>query len=250
MKESILKVCPICGKELKISKLQCTECDMEYSGNFNMSVFFKLEDAEIEFIKEFLKNEGNLSKIQKDSGRTYANVKSLINNINIKLGLIKEKKENVDMGFFDQKNETGIIKVIQDKFLECGGVSKMPMLKGNPLDIWVASSGNGVENSGFPALVCEWHILEAIVKKANELGGIMYRGDAAAQKGAKIGSAELPLDTIEAFISIEFYGGSLGTSTTRRSTYYAAILAWAGIVENHRSKGNGGYISVNPQFRS
>ena len=135
MKESILKVCPICGKELKISKLQCTECDMEYSGNFNMSVFFKLEDAEIEFIKEFLKNEGNISKIQKDSGRTYANVKSLINNINIKLGLIKEKKENVDMGFFDQKNETGIVKVIQDKFLECGGVSKMPMLKGNPLDI-------------------------------------------------------------------------------------------------------------------
>ena len=118
----------------------------------------------------------------------------------------------------------------------------MPMLKGNPLDIWVASSGNGVENSGFPALVCEWRILEAIVKKANELGGIMYRGDAAAQKGAKIGSAELPLDTIEAFISIEFYGGSLGASTTRRSTYYAAILAWAGIVENHRSKGNGGYI--------
>ena len=54
----------------------------------------------------------------------------------------------------------------------------------------------------------------------------------------------------KSFISIEFYGGSLGASTTRRSTYYAAILAWAGIVENHRSKGNGGYISVNPQFRS
>ena len=86
-----------------------------------------------------------------------------------------------------QKNQTGIIKVIQDKFIECGGKSKMQMLKGDPLDIWVASSGEGILNSGYKNLVCEWYILEAIVKKANELGGIMYRGDSAAQNGAKIG---------------------------------------------------------------
>ena len=125
----------------------------------------------------------------------------------------------------------------------------MPMLKGEPLDIWLSSSGNGIENSGYSKLVCEWHILEAIVKKANELGGTMYRGDSAAQNGAKIGSSELPLDTIDSFISLEFYGSSIGSSTIRRSTYYAAILAWAGIVENHRSKGKGGYIVVKPGFK-
>ena len=96
------------------------------------------------------------------------------------------------------------------------------MLKGAPLDIWVSSSGEGIENSGFTSLVCEWHILEAIVNKANELGGVMYRGDVASQSGAKIGSEELPLDTIDAFISVNFYGGSVGSSTLRRSTYYAA----------------------------
>ena len=77
----------------------------------------------------------------------------------------------------------------------------------------------------------------------------MYRGDAAAQNGAKIGSEELPIDTIDAFIAVEFYGASVGASTLRRSTYYAAILAWAGIVENHRSKGEGGYIVVKPEYR-
>lgn len=250
MKKNLLKTCPVCGKDLTISKLRCTDCDMEYSGNFQTSFFSLLDDAEIEFIKAFLKNEGNISKMQNQSGRTYANVKAILNKINIKLGLIKEKKENVDMGFFVKKKETGIIKVIQDKFLECGGKSKMPMLKGDALDIWVASSGKGIENSGYTALVCEWHILEAIVKKANELGGIMYRGDVAAQNGAKIGSEELPLNTIDAFISLEFYDGSIGASTTRRSTYYSAILAWAGIVENHRSKGKGGYIVVKPEFKN
>ena len=240
----------MCGKDLIISKLKCTDCDMEYSGNFETFSLSKLDDAEMEFIKAFLKNEGNISKMQNESGRTYANIKSILNEINIKLGLIKDKKEYVDMGFFTKQKETGIIKAIQDKFLECGGKSKMSMLKGEPLDIWVSSSGKGIENSGYTALVCEWHILEAIVKKANELGGIMYRGDAASQNGAKIGSEELPLDTIDAFISIEFYGGSIGASTIRRSTYYSAILAWAGIVENHRSKGKGGYIVVKPEFRN
>ena len=223
---------------------------MEYSGNFQPSLFSKLDDGEIEFIKAFLRHEGNISKLQNESGRTYANIKKLLNEINIKLGSIKEEEENIDMGFFAKKKETGIIKVIQDKFLECGGKAKMSMLKGDPLDIWVASSGKGIENSGFTTLVCEWHILEAIVKKANELGGTMYRGDAASQKGAKIGSAELPLDTIDAFVSLEFYGGSIEASTLRRSTYYAAILAWAGIVENHRSNGKGGYIVVKPEFRN
>lgn len=250
MKKSILKTCPVCGNTLIISKLKCTDCDMEYSGNFETPLFSKLDDDEIEFIKAFLKSEGNISKLQNESGKTYASIKNVLNEINVKLGLIKEKKENVDMGIWANNKETGIVKVIQDKFLECGGKSKMPMLKGEPLDIWVESCGKGIENSGFTALVCEWHILEAIVKKANELGGIMYRGDAAAQSGAKIGSEELPIDTIDAFISLEFYGGSIGGSTLRRSTYYAAILAWAGIVENHRSKGKGGYIVVKPDFRN
>jgi hypothetical protein len=249
MKKNILKNCPVCGEELTISKLKCISCDMEYSGNFQTSLISGLNDTETEFILLFLKNEGNISKMQNEIGRTYASIKAILSEINLKLGLIKEKKESVDMKIFANNNVTGVIKAIQDKFIECGGKSKMKMLKGEPLDIWVAPSGEGVENSGFTQLVCEWHILEAIVKKANELGGVMYRGDSAAQNGAKIGSKELPLDTIDAFISLEFYGAKEGASTLRRSTYYAAILAWAGIVENNRSKGNGGYIVVKPEYR-
>ena len=250
MKKTVLKACPVCGKDLIISKLKCTDCDMEYSGNFQAHSLSNLDGAEIEFVKVFLKNEGNISKMQAESGKTYAYIKNTLNEINIKLGLVKEKKENVNLEVFVEMNETGIIKVIQDKLIECGGKAKLPMLKGEPLDIWVASSGEGIENSGFTSLVCEWRILEAIVNKANELGGIMYRGDSAAQRGAKIGSDELPLDTIDAYIAVEFYGGRIGATTLRRSTYYAAILAWAGIVDNHRSKGCGGYITVKPEFKN
>ena len=101
---------------------------MEYSGNFQTSVFSGLNDDEIEFIVAFLKNEGNISKIQAESNKTYANVKATLNEINIKLGTVKEKKENVDMSIFSKNKQTGIAKVIQDKFMQSGGKSKMPML--------------------------------------------------------------------------------------------------------------------------
>ena len=246
---NVLKKCPVCGEDLAISKLTCANCKLDFSGSFQMSLFENLNDSEIDFVKQFLKNEGNFSRLQEHYGMTYANVKNILKDINIKLGTIEDQRKEIDMEVIAQKNQTGIIKVIQDKFIECGGKSKMQMLKGDPLDIWVASSGEGVLNSGYKNLVCEWYILEAIVKKANELGGIMYRGDSAAQNGAKIGSPELPLDTIDAYIALNFYGAYEGASTIRRSTYYSAILAWAGIVENHRSKGKGGYIVVKPEFR-
>ena len=246
---NVLKKCPVCGEGLAISKLTCANCNLDFSGSFQMPLFENLNDSEIDFVKQFLKNEGNFSRLQDHYGITYANVKIILKDINIKLGTIEDQRKEIDMEVIAQKNQTGIIKVIQDKFIECGGKSKMQMLKGDPLDIWVASSGEGILNSGYKNLVCEWHILEAIVKKANELGGIMYRGDSAAQNGAKIGSPELPLDTIDAYIALNFYGAYEGASTIRRSTYYSAILAWAGIVENHRSKGKGGYIVVKPEFR-
>ena len=121
-----------------------------------------------------------------------------------------------------------------------GGTAYCNMLKGSPLSIWLTEGG--VANSGFQGFICEWEIFDGIVEKARELGGKMYKGDVAAQNGAKIGSDELPLDTIDAYISLKYYGNKIGNSTLRRSTYYAAILAWAGICTNHRSDGKGGYI--------
>ena len=72
----------------------------------------------------------------------------------------------------------------------------------------------------------------------------MYLGAGAAQQGQKIGSDSFPVDTIDGFISIEFYGKSVGDKTLRRSTYYAAILDWAGFATNHR----GGYLTVNKKY--
>ena len=77
----------------------------------------------------------------------------------------------------------------------------------------------------------------------------MYRGDALAQAGSKLGE-EISHDCMEGFIASELLYIGDGSAITRRSTYYSGILAWAGIVTLHRSQGKGSYITVNPAFRS
>lgn len=148
----------------------------------------------------------------------------------------------------EMANGSKVIKALQEKIIAHGGKSLMPVLKGNPVPFYLSPTNDGLISEGLPKVVLEWHIFDAIVKKAISLGGKIYRGDSAAQNGAKIGSDELSLDTIDGFISMHFYGAQVGNTTLRRSTYYAGILDWAGIAVNHRSQGHGGFITINPEY--
>ncbi len=123
---------------------------------------------------------------------------------------------------------------------------KVAMLRGKP--IRVTATEEGVKIISFMPITCEWKIFDAVVAKAAELGGVMYRGDVSAQQGKLIGAEDFSLDTMDAFISVNFYDNTPGNPTIRRSTYYAAILAWAKICSNNRSEGMGGYIKLNASW--
>lgn len=135
-------------------------------------------------------------------------------------------------------------KIILDKLAQDGG--RHPMMKGGLIRFSLSEKGDGLMNDHYKALNCKFEILYAIYEKALSLGGRMYLGANEAVAGKKIGSNEFPVDTIDAFISIEFYNRTIGDSTLRRSTYFAYILEWAGFATNHR----GGYITINKKFLS
>lgn len=149
--------------------------------------------------------------------------------------------------FFHRKNK--VITTLKRQMKKCGGKTAIPTLRGGRIDIRLAPSRDGIETSGLKGAVLRWEEFAAIVTKANELGGTMYRGDSAARNGAKIGSDELPPETIDGFVSTRFYGAAEGDTTQSRSTYYAGILDWAGIAKNHISEGKGGYITIQAPFR-
>ena len=247
MVKEIVKKCPVCDSDMVISELKCPNCDITIKGEFNIAehnsegIKSELSPSELQFVKDFLKHEGNLSLLQKEYDMSYGQIKNKLNEINIKIG--NKEKENMDqIEKIETSNSDLPSEIIKRKLNAEHGEAYCPMLKNGSQKIWLTK--DGVVPSGFQNLVCEWRIFDAIVEKAKELGGKMYRGDGAAQRGEKIGSDDFPIDTIDAFIGLKFYGARIGGSTTRRSTYYAAILAWAGICFNYRSDGIGGYIVI------
>ena len=137
-------------------------------------------------------------------------------------------------------------KTMLDKLTSDGGKSQLTMINGGVMHLWLSDSKNGIINSRYSSLNCEFKILYAIYEKAISLGGEMYLGANAAQNGQKIGSDGFPIDTIDGYISIEFYGKSVGDKTLRRSPYYAAILDWAGFATNRR----GGVITIKKEYMS
>ena len=147
------------------------------------------------------------------------------------------------------KKENKISNIIKDKLTAVDGQALMPTLKGAPIAFWVSPTGMGIETDKLPGYILEWEHFDEIVKKANALGGTMYRGDHLPQLGARLGE-EISYDTMEGFIASNLLYILDGTKITRRSTYYSWILAWSGIVALHRSQGNGSFITVNAKYRN
>ena len=146
------------------------------------------------------------------------------------------------------KKECRISNIIKEKLKANNGKALMPTLRGAPIAFWLSPTGMGIETDKLPGYILEWEHFDEIVKKANALGGTMYRADVLAMNGGKLGK-EISYDTMEGFIASELLYILDGTKITRRSTYYSGILAWAGMVTIHRSQGRGSYITVNPKYR-
>ena len=153
---------------------------------------------------------------------------------------------------FMRKKEGKVIEVLKQKVSENRGQDMKFLSIGHVRSssvFTVASDGSGLQVQQLSGYVLEWEHFQSIVEKANELGGVMVRGDVIAQGGGRLGE-ELSYDCMEGFIADQLLNTEAGKRVTRRSTYYSGILAWAGIVTLHKDEGRGSYITVNPAFRN
>ena len=146
------------------------------------------------------------------------------------------------------KKENQISNIIKEQLNAVDGQALMPTLRGAPIAFWASPTGMGIETDKLPGYILIWEHFDEITKKANSLGGKMYRGDVLARSGGKLGK-EISHDCMEGFIASSLLFTEDGMSVTRRSTYYSGILAWAGIVTIHKSQGNCSFITVNASYR-
>ncbi|MBP3606094.1 MAG: hypothetical protein J6J66_05810 [Clostridia bacterium] len=155
---------------------------------------------------------------------------------------------------FFNKTKRSVTKIMQEQVGKYGKNkielrSSLRRLK-EPTYFWAAEDGSGLKTNKLPeSQTLRWEIFEGIVKKANSLGGKMYRGDSIARSGGKLGEA-LTEDMIDGFVPLTYEGANYGDTALSRSTYFSGILAWAGIVTIHKSTGDGSFITVNKEYRN
>lgn len=154
------------------------------------------------------------------------------------------------MRLFKRTEPRKISDILKEKVMSAQQPLYMPSLR-NEIPFQLSPSMNGVETDRLPHYVMEWEHFDAIVAKANAMGGKMYRGDELVQvRENKLGE-QITADCMEGFIASELLHIPNGTSITRRSTYYSGVLAWAGIITIHgRKNGEDRYITVNDTYRT
>ncbi len=87
MKRKAPSVCPVCGGQYETTKLTCSGCKSELSGNFSGCGFCRLSDEEEYFVLTFLKCRGSIKDAEKALGISYPTVRGKLDAIIKKLGL-------------------------------------------------------------------------------------------------------------------------------------------------------------------
>lgn len=117
----IVTKCPTCGEEMYVVALKCPSCDTEVRGTFYLDEFFKLSRDQLNFIKLFIKNRGNLSDLGRELNLSYPTLRSRLNEIAKTLGYPAEE-ERIDKMEVLEKIEKGEITPQEAiKLLKGGG---------------------------------------------------------------------------------------------------------------------------------
>lgn len=75
MTKKAIGKCPVCEGRLTISRLSCKKCNIDITGDFELSKFNYLNKDDLDFIETFLKCQGNLKDLQGIMGVSYPTAK-------------------------------------------------------------------------------------------------------------------------------------------------------------------------------
>lgn len=81
----VISRCPVCGKKLKVVKLQCENCDTAIENDFYLSKFDYLSVEDLFFAETFLKCRGNIKMVEKQLKISYPTVRARLDDIIQKL---------------------------------------------------------------------------------------------------------------------------------------------------------------------
>ena len=82
----LLERCPTCGAELEIRELHCPTCDTVIRGHYAPCGFCRLSEETQAFIRDFVRNRGNLKEMERELGDSYWTLRAQLNDVIEELG--------------------------------------------------------------------------------------------------------------------------------------------------------------------
>lgn len=104
MQKHVIGECPICKHDLFVTKLECTNCHTEISGQFQLSKFNYLSKEHLYFIELFIKNKGSIKQLEKELQVSYPTVKKMLDEVIVSLGYTVTKDDD------DQADKDAILE--------------------------------------------------------------------------------------------------------------------------------------------
>lgn len=87
--------CPVCGADMVVTKLRCSHCGTELSGEFAPCRFCRLEDRHLRFVETFLRCRGSIKEMERALGVSYPTVKNMLDAALTALGLDEKPEQRV-----------------------------------------------------------------------------------------------------------------------------------------------------------
>jgi len=113
MIKSVIGECPICESDLIVTKLKCTNCSTEISGEFRLSKFNYLSKEHLYFIEVFIKNRGNIKQVEKELGISYPTVKRNMDEVIVSLGYKVSNQDDLKKEEIFKRLEKGEITALE-----------------------------------------------------------------------------------------------------------------------------------------
>lgn len=90
-----LSKCPVCGGELAVTRLHCSQCDTTIVGDFHPSIgpFAALSPEQAQFLLTFIRCEGRFNRMEEEMNLSYPTIRNRFNEMMRALGFEPGKEE-------------------------------------------------------------------------------------------------------------------------------------------------------------
>lgn len=98
MSHKMLGKCPVCDTDLTVTRLHCSNCETEVSGEFDPCDFCRLDQDQEKLVAAFLKTRGNIREVERELGISYPTVRARLDDVLKVLGLTPKYRTRASSG--------------------------------------------------------------------------------------------------------------------------------------------------------